>query len=242
MDNARRPLIGVTGHRLESASGYTSITAKEAYLSAVRLAGGLPIVIQPVRDEAAVEETLDRLDGVLFTGGRDIDPAAYGQTILNETVEPEPDRDAFELALARAAYRRDIPVLAICRGCQVINVALGGTLWQDLPAQRPAGLPHRQQAPRGATSHSVRLQAGSRLAALLGREQLEVNSFHHQAARDLPAALLAAGYSPDGILEAFEAPQRRFVLAVQWHPEDLAATHPEHLRLFQSLVDAARFK
>lgn len=236
----RRPLIGVTGHR-QLSSGSAFIGAGEAYLAAVRAAGGTPVVLVPGESAAEIDHLLETLDGLLFTGGQDVDPVHFGEAVLNDTVSLEPDRDAFELPLARAAVARDIPTLAICRGCQVLNVALGGSLWQDLPAQRPAGLPHRQRAPRDATAHAVHVSSNSLLSRVLGPSVAEVhtNTFHHQAARELPDSLVAVAYALDGTIEALEVSACTFMLGVQWHPEHLAAGRPEHQRLFRALVDAA---
>jgi putative glutamine amidotransferase len=203
---------------------------------------------------------LERVDGVLFTGGRDIDPTCYGETALNDTVQPEPERDAFELPLARQAVSRDVPILAICRGVQVLNVALGGTLWQDLPAQRANVLAHRQTEPRDATTHGVQVVAGSLLARTLafGAGKAETaeaeaeavakaaeiaetatNTFHHQAVRAIAPGLIPTAFAADGTVEALEAPGKQFVLGVQWHPENLAPARPEHRRLFAAFVAAA---
>jgi putative glutamine amidotransferase len=253
-----RPAIGVTGHTLDSASGARSVAAGEAYLAAVRAAGGIPLILPPTGDADLILEWLERVDGVLFTGGRDIDPACYGETALNDTVQPEPERDAFELPLARQAVSRDVPILAICRGVQVLNVALGGTLWQDLPAQRANVLAHRQTEPRDATTHTVQVVAGSLLARTLASgageaeaaeaadvtEPAEIaetatNTFHHQAVRAIAPGLIPTAFAADGTVEALEAPGKQFVLGVQWHPENLAPARPAHRRLFEAFVAAA---
>jgi putative glutamine amidotransferase len=237
-------VIGVSGHRppRDGAPG-DFVVAKEAYLAAVRAAGGLPVVLAPVDSPEEIGAHLDAVDGLLFTGGQDIDPRLFGEAVLNETVHLEPERDAFELPLVRAALARDLPLLAICRGCQVLGVALGGDLWQDLPTQRPAGLPHRQQAQRGAVTHAVHVRPGTLLARVLGEyatASLPTNTFHHQAVRRVPDGLVPAAYTTDGTVEALEAPDRGFVLGVQWHPEDLVPARPAHHRLFAALVAAAR--
>jgi putative glutamine amidotransferase len=247
MDNARRPLIGVTGHRIETGTEVktVNVAVKESYLEAVRLGGGIPVVLGPTDDPGEIAALLERLDGVLFTGGRDIDPRYYRESLFNETVHLEPYRDAFELPLAQQAVERDLPVLAICRGCQVLTVALGGSLWQDLPQQRPSEIAHQQAAPREVVTHEVGVDRDSLLGDVLAefaRAPLLANSFHHQAAKDVPASLHVTARAADGTIEALESPARRFVLGVQWHPEDLAAARPEHRRLFEALVSAARFK
>jgi putative glutamine amidotransferase len=239
------PIIGITGHFTETSTGYRVVAAGQAYIDAVRLAGGFPVLLPPVSDEAMIRESLDRVDGVLFTGGRDVDPVHYGERILGPSVHVEPERDAFELPLIREAIARDMSVLAICRGCQVLNVALGGTLWQDLPAQRPGGLLHTQKEPRDAVTHPVRVESGSLLADLLtsplnGRtEYVQANSFHHQAARVVPTSLLPVAFASDGTIEAIELGNRSFVLGVQWHPEHLVAEHVAHRRLFEAFVRTA---
>lgn len=237
------PLIGITGHFTETSAGYRVVAAGQAYVDAVRLAGGFPVVLPPVFDIDLIRESLDRVEGMLFTGGKDIDPAHYGEQILGPSVHPEPERDAFELPLILEAIRRDLPVLAICRGCQVLNVALGGTLWQDLPAQRPGCLVHTQKAPRDAVTHTVEIGRDSLLGDLLhalGTENtLQTNSFHHQAARDIPKRLVPVAFAPDGTVEAIELPDRSFVVGIQWHPEHLVVEYPEHRRLFEALVQAS---
>ena len=245
-DNAGRPLIGVTGHGAETGTEVktANVACKESYLHAVRLVGGIPVVLPPTDDPAAIAEVLERLDGILLTGGRDVDPCHYGETPVNETVHVEPYRDAFELPLVRQAVERDLPTLAICRGAQVLNVALGGSLWQDLPAQQPDTLVHQQSAPRDALTHDVRVGRDSLLGDLLrewSQEPLPTNTFHHQAAKDVPGVLQAVAHAADGTVEAIEAPHLRFVLGIQWHPEELTA-YPPHRRLFEALVRAARFK
>jgi putative glutamine amidotransferase len=244
-----RPVIGVTGHAAEPAAGGRLVVAGQAYLAAVEAAGGLPVVLPPVAAPDLIAAALDRVDGVLFTGGKDIDPRHFGEAVLNATVKLEPERDAFELPLAREAVARDLPVLAICRGCQVLNVALGGSLWQDLPVQQPQGLAHAQAAPRDAPTHTVLVQTDTLLARALdlagppgaaATHAVDTNSFHHQAAKHVPEALAVVARAADGTIEAVEAPGRRFVLGVQWHPEHLAASRPEHRRLFEALVEAAR--
>jgi putative glutamine amidotransferase len=234
------PLIGVTGHPTETAAGRKVVAANDAYIEAIRLAGGVPVVLPPVYGRPEIVEALAHVDGVLFTGGKDVDPARYGETLLNTKVSPEPERDAFELPLAAEAVERNTPVLAICRGMQVLNVALGGTLWQDIPDQLSEALPHYQKAPRDEATHTVEVRRDTLIGDLVcgaNGTLLAANSFHHQAARSIAPPLVPVAHTPDGVVEAIEAPSRDFVLGIQWHPEHLTAA--EHRRIFEGLVRAA---
>lgn len=176
--------------------------------------------------------SLDGLAGLLLAGGPDIDPERYGEPCAPETQDPDPARDALELALAGEALRRDLPVLAICRGLQMWNVALGGTLTQHVDGHRQDGL---------ADAHAVQLEPGSRLAAIMGRREYTVNSRHHQAAGRIADGLVVSARAEDGVVEALERPGARFMLAVQWHPEDRAVRDGALFRAFaQALAGAAR--
>ena len=218
------------------------VAAGEAYVDAIRLAGGFPVLLTPVADGEAIAASLEHVDGILFTGGKDVDPAHYGEEILSSKVAAEPERDAFELPLARMAVSADAPLLAICRGMQVLNVALGGSLWQDIPEQVERALPHYQKAPRDEATHSLELTRDSLVGDLVrGANGFAVpaNSFHHQAARRIAPSLVPVAHAPDGLVEAVELPGKEFVVGVQWHPEHLTA-HESHRRLFQGLVESAR--
>jgi putative glutamine amidotransferase len=234
-----KPLIGVTTSELRSSGAGTlrrhgepphaEMALGMTYLRAVEVSGGLPVVLPPLGD---AEAFLARLDGICLSGGPDLDPDAYGAPERHEELGPtEPSLDAFELALARAADARGIPVLGICRGAQALNVSRGGTLHQHLPG-------HRQVAPATATTHTVHVEPGSRLATLVGTNPLRVNSFHHQAVDVLGRGLLAVARAADGIVEAVEDPGPRFVVGVQWHAEGLTALD-RHRVLFEALVAAA---
>jgi len=243
-ERGHTPLIGITGHVTETGAGYKVVAAGQAYVDAVRLAGGFPVLLPPVSEHGLIEQSLARVDGILFTGGKDVDPAHFGETVFNAKVVIEPQRDAFELPLARIAYERNSPLLAICRGMQVLNVALGGSLWQDLPAQLPESeIHHYQKVARDEATHDVEIVRDSRVGDLTSGANgtlLPTNSFHHQAARSLAARLTPVGYATDGVIEAVEAPDRDFVVGVQWHPEHLVEDHASHRRLFEGLVTAAR--
>lgn len=208
------------------------------YPQAMRRAGAVPVVIPPMMDEASIEPLLDGLQGLCLSGGPDIHPGAYGARAHAHLGPTEPDLDRFEIALLRAAERRDMPVLAICRGLQLLNVARGGTLVQDLPRERPSDVDHRQKPAGSTPTHDVRLQAGSATAAHLGVRAARVNSFHHQAVDVLGRGLRAVGWAPDGVVEALEATDRRFTVAVQWHAESMVHA-PEQARLVAAFADAA---
>ncbi len=227
-------LIGITCSIDEQVDRFQ---LNAAYLDAIETAGGVPVLLAGGCGTA--QEVLARLDGVLFTGGVDVDPAYFGEAPLPGLGEVSPRRDSFELELCRAAYRAKVPALGICRGCQLMAVALGGDVYQDLPSQMPAALQHVQRAPRGHKSHAVAVTAGSRLAAVAGADSLRVNSFHHQAVRRLPEGAAVCAVAPDGVIEAFEDPGHPFWLAVQWHPEGLWREDDSALALFRSLVKAA---
>ena len=206
-----------------------------AYSSAIQRAGGIPVTALDVR---AAEEYAAIADGLLLTGGQDVSPALYGQTPLPECGETCPRRDAMETGLLRRAMALDMPVLGICRGIQFVNAALGGTLWQDLPTQRPSDVCHRQRAPYDAPSHQVELLPGEPLARLLGKNTLGVNSYHHQAVRKLAPCLRPMALSPDGLTEAAYHPGCRFLWAVQWHPEFAWKTSADARAIFRAFVEA----
>ncbi len=207
------------------------------YPEAIRAAGAVPVVIPPL-DVASIDPLLDALGGLCLSGGPDLHPSIYGAEPHPELGPTEPHLDAFEVALVRAAEARDMPVLAICRGLQVLNVARGGTLVQDLPSERPSDVEHRQREPGFVPTHDVRLRANSLVAACLEAREARVNSFHHQAVERLGDGLRAVGWASDGTIEALEATDRAFTIAVQWHAESMVRS-PEQARLIGAFVRAA---
>jgi putative glutamine amidotransferase len=212
-----------------------------AYVRSVVGAGGVPLVLSPLLGPSLAGRALDGMDGLLLTGGEDMHPAWYGQEPSPLLYPPSRERDLFELALFAVARQRDLPILGICRGIQLINVAMGGTLYQDLPSERPGAVGHDPGGPRDARTHPVRLAPGSRAAHVLGDTTLSVNSFHHQAVARLAEGLIASGWTEDGVIEAVETPAGApWLLAVQWHPEEMhaEAVAPER-GLFRGLIDAA---
>jgi putative glutamine amidotransferase len=207
------------------------------YPEAIRRAGAVPVVIPPL-DAAAIEPLLDGLWGLCLSGGPDLHPSSYGAEPHPALGPTEPHLDSFEIALLRAAEARDMPVLAICRGLQVLNVARGGTLTQDLPTERPSEVEHRQ-LPGGSTpTHDVTLEPASLTAGCLGVHEARVNSFHHQAVDRLGSGLRAVGWAPDGVIEAIEATDRTFTVAVQWHAESMVDA-PEQARLLAAFTEFA---
>jgi putative glutamine amidotransferase len=228
-----RPLVGITTYITPARFGgweEESALVPADYTRAVEKAGGRPLLVPPSED--GVEETLDVLDAVIFSGGSDLDPTAYGQDPHPETTGVEEDRDRAELALLQAALARDMPVLAVCRGSQVLNVALGGDLVQHLPDV--VGDDKHKHTPGVYADHDVDLVPGTRLGALLG-DHAPIKSHHHQGFGRLGDGLREAARAEDGTVEALEDPSRRFTLGVLWHPEA-----GEDMRLFEAFVAEAR--
>ena len=234
------PRIGVTG-LTRAVSGADRSGVNSAYVRSVLRAGGIPLILSPLLGPELAGHVVETVDGLLLTGGDDMDPSHYGEA-PHPSLDPiDPQRDAFELAVFRAARDRQVPTLAICRGFQLVNVALGGTLWQDLPSQRPAEIDHRQKGARNDRSHRVEVVPQTMLAEALRTTQLEVNSFHHQGIRKLAPGLKVSALSPDGLAEGLEQDAGpAWLLAVQWHPEEFhAEAESPDLGLFQALVREA---
>jgi putative glutamine amidotransferase len=228
-----RPLIGITSYAEEIRWGVWTEDAALvplAYVRAVEHAGGRPLVVPPSED--GLEETLDALDGVIFSGGGDLDPELYGAEPHDATDEPRSERDAAELRLLEAALDRDMPVLAICRGSQLLNVARGGDLVQHLP--ETVGHEQHRHDPGSFSDHDVKVAADSRLGGLLG-DRAPVKSHHHQGYGRIGSGLRDVAWAEDGVVEGLEDPDKRFALGVLWHPEE-----GEDFALFQGLVDEAR--
>lgn len=241
---ARRPLIGITPTPSTSTFNHGTFyryCLSDTYVKAIWQGGGSPVILPWVSDTP--EDILDELDGLILSGGGDIDPDRFGQDRHEKTDGVDDDRDRFELALMRAAAERNFPTLAICRGIQVMTVAFGGTIQQHVPDVSD-GVQHRQhEAGIGQhdPSHKVVLEnTPNPISELLGTSELMVNSFHHQAPDEVPAPLQVAGRAEDGVIEAIWHPGMAFGIGVQWHPEMLAANHPEHAAFFRALVEAAK--
>jgi len=232
-----RPLIGLTTYLQRAQTGVWDVPAvflQKAYLNAVNAAGGIAVLLPPQPVDADVAgRVLDGVEGLIVTGGRDIDPSRYGAEPHPSTEVPAHDRDAWEFALLSGALRRRVPVLGICRGAQVLNVACGGTLHQNLPDE--LGHNHHQQGNGVFGTSTVRTAPGSRIATLIG-DTTQVKCYHRQAIDRLGEGLLVSARDNEGVVEAVELTGDDFVVAVQWHPEET----PDDLRLFAGLVDAAR--
>ncbi len=242
---SRAPLIGVT----------TSVTVgkaperayvNSAYLVAIQEAGGAPVPIPPQLDTRAQKEILARCNGFLLTGGGDLDPAAFNEPRHPTLYEVEPRRDRLEIALVHHALDAGKPLLAVCRGIQVLNVALGGSLFQDVASDPGTQIQHQQEKdgkPRDEPTHPVKIVTGSHLAQVLGATELVVNSMHHQAVKAPGRGLVPVAFAPDMIIEGIEPEDpdpERFLLGIQWHPEELTRKDPTARRLFSALVGASR--
>lgn len=235
-----QPLIGITSFTQLNEYGHPMNAVMSAYTQAVANAGGLPLLIPLGLKETAYQALLPRLNGILFTGGGDVHPDHYGGQPHPKVGDVDTERDLFEIWLARQVVEQDKPFLGICRGIQVINVALGGTLYEDILAQKQGAIKHDYypNKPRNLLAHGVEIAAGSHLATILGLTSTQVNSLHHQGIKTLASCFTPTAHAPDGLLEAFELPNHRFGLAVQWHPEWLQE-HAPMRKLFEAFVEAA---
>ena len=248
----KRPIIGIPTQSLHSMHGVpaalpASFAMSERYIRTVAEAGGVPVMIPLVADDEATARAIyDTLDAILLPGGADLDPASYGEERRPLCDRSDPPRDALELALVRWACEDRKPLLGICRGLQILNVAAGGTLYQDVAAEMPGAVKHDyfpgQGHPREHLAHEVRLSdEPSRLREIVGSAVLRVNSLHHQGLAELGAGIVPTAVAPDGLVEAAERPlaEDHFAVAVQWHPEALHATDPVSRRLFAAFIEAA---
>lgn len=228
-----KPIIGITAS--ENGKG-TSL--KDTYVKRVLEAGGVPIILPSLLTDQ-IEQLLKRIDGLLLSGGGDIDPNYFGEDPHPYLGEVAPRRDGFEIALAKQALHMNTPILGICRGMQVLNVAAGGNMYQDLSKQRKEeSIQHSQKAPTHHASHTVHLKGESLLKKLIGAEEVRVNSFHHQAVKNVPEPFIISARSNDDVIEAIESLTNNFVVGVQWHPEELMDVHST--KLFEKFIEESR--
>jgi putative glutamine amidotransferase len=234
-----KPLIGITTNQYKNVNGHPAVMLMQSYIRAVMQAGGVPVLIPSMIAEDGWDALYSRLDGILFSGGGDIG-LEYSPGEPHPRIDDvDSERDSIELKMLNTAASDGKPFLGICRGCQVVNVALGGTLYTHIPDQLPNALDHSYPGNmRTVLVHEIKIEEGTRIAEILGEPIVKVNSLHHQGLKDLAPVLRVAGHAPDGLVEAVELPDHPFGLAVQWHPEWL--TDQQSTRnLFRKFVEAA---
>ena len=229
-----KPIIGVMPLIDEKKD---SLWMLPEYMEGISAAGGIPVMFPATDDAEDISELIDKVDGVLLTGGHDVDPAIYGEAPINSSVVPCSVRDKMEAEILRLALDKDMPVLGICRGIQFLNAYLGGTLYQDLPTQHPSVIEHHQKPPYDVPIHKVIVAEDSSLFSLLKTSTLSVNSYHHQAIKEPAKGLKIMAVSEDGLIEAVEMPGKRFVWAVQWHPEFSYRTDDSCMKIFREFVE-----
>lgn len=242
-----RPIVGVSTQTLDAIPGEIprSWVMSQRYVAALTAAGALPWIVPLLDDAQVMRGIYDQLDGIFLPGGVDIDPSAYGEPRHERCGRSDPDRDATELQFVRWALEDHKPILAVCRGIQLINVAAGGTLYQDLAHEYPDAIKHdyfpfQGRYARNLLVHSVLIDEESKLGAILGVRTLKVNSMHHQGIKDLAPGLVPSGFATDGLIEGIEASNGHFLIGVQWHPEELVEGDPRMRRLFTTFVEVAR--
>ena len=238
-----QPLIGITSDYHKGGDIFKGRTyfIGESYISAIREAGGIPIVLPYSLDAKVIEKLIDRIDGLLITGGNfDINPVFYGEDPIDKIGELNNKRTTFEMEIARIALGRDMSVLGICGGEQLLNVAGGGSLYQDIKAQVRGASSHQQKMSKSETHHSVIIETDTKLHSILECETIEVNSTHHQSIRKIGKGFILNAKAPDGIVEGIESDSHRFVLGVQWHPEFLCQKEKRFKRLFKAFVKSCK--
>ena len=240
-----RPLIGITCSRViggawgQYSPGHFMDYTYEEYVQAICVGGGAPVIIPVPQNRETLHTVFDRLDGLLLSGGPDVNPRLYGEQPLGGLGEIDEGLDYMEIEAARIAFRDDLPILGICRGIQILNVSLGGTLYQDIPSQVKESINHTQKAEKSILTHSIQIEGKSRLHRIFKRKEVWVNGKHHQAIKDLAPGLIVSARAADGIVEAAEHPLKKFIIAVQWHPEGTWKNDIFSKRLFRAFVRVA---
>ena len=240
-----RPLIGITCSRViggawgQYSPGHFMDYTYEEYCQALRDCGGSPVIIPVPQNRETFRTIFDRVDGLLLSGGPDVNPKFYGEQPLGGLGEIDEGLDRMEIEAARMAFQKNLPILCICRGIQILNVSLGGTLYQDIQSQVKESISHTQKADKSILTHSIQIEGKSRLHGIFKRKEVWVNGKHHQAIKDLAPGLIISARAADGIIEAVEHPSKRFVMGVQWHPEGTWKNDLYSKRLFRAFVQAA---
>ena len=230
------PIIGILG----IVDDETVTKLQSTYTRAIEISGGAPMLLPYVQKDGSIESFVRICDGFLFTGGVDIDPCHYGEKIKAECGEIQRYRDEFEFKAFKKAYQSDKPIMAICRGAQLVNVALGGALYQDITSEIKTTVLHRQTEPKNAPSHTVNLLADTPLKSLLSKERIQANSFHHQAIKTLGNGLRVMALADDGVIEAVYSTENRYIRAYQWHPERLFEIDENNRALFEDFTAACK--
>lgn len=226
-----KPIIGVTAPLSEG-----KITLTQDVINSILLAGGIPYILPYTKDFAVIDEIITHIDGLFLSGGVDIDPTLFGEEPIPQLGEIMPERDELETALIQRALNINMPILAICRGIQMLNVAAGGNMYQDIYSQKSDLLQHSQRAPRTHLSHFVQTMEGTMLRTISGPKAFKVNSFHHQAVKEPAPGFVVSAISSDGIIEGIESRQHDFVVGVQWHPENLSALDEISKNIFRAFI------
>lgn len=229
-----KPLIGIASRYLRDKD---MAALSKGYYNGIEASGGIPVIIPPLEDMNGFERLLSKLDGLLLSGGPDVAPILYGENPLPEIMEISPERDFSELNLIREGLIRGIPIFGICRGLQILAVAAGGTLYQDIYSQHEAKLlKHSQEAPQWHGTHKAHIEDNSLLMDIFKTREILVNSYHHQSIKKVPEGFKVNAIAPDGIIEGMESKSHPFVIGVQWHPEMMWEKHPQMLKLFERFI------
>lgn len=231
-----KAIIGV----LAEVNEELNTSVQYTYISAIEKAGGIPVLLPRVESTETIEAFVQSCDGFFFTGGADIDPKRYGEEVKSTCGEIMYQRDEFEFRVFQSVIKTSKPILAVCRGAQLVNVALGGTLYQDLPSERPTQILHRQTVSKDAPSHGVKILKDTPLWTLAGKEWMAANSFHHQAVKVLGEGLSVMAAAEDGMIEAMYLKEERYLRAYQWHPERLCEKDEDNQRIFEDFVKACK--